>query len=162
MQTLEKKHEKCCFPIFEWSPLAHNAINIAEVNRFDYHTKQSLCKMYIMMLPSFWSNFLTPCNLALNLRWNGHFDPSLQNSGLLPKMTAFITIHVYFSSGKHISKIKNVCFRNLVDLTRNDPNAKESIKAYLLWYFLRFRTLQMCIFQLRNIIRCAFWHIDCA
>ncbi len=33
MQTLKKTLEKCCFSIFEWSPLAHNATKIAKVNR---------------------------------------------------------------------------------------------------------------------------------
>ncbi len=34
MQTLEKKLEKCCFSIFEWSPSAHNVTKMAKVNIF--------------------------------------------------------------------------------------------------------------------------------
>ncbi len=34
LEKINKKLEKCRFPIFEWSPLAHNATKIAKVDRF--------------------------------------------------------------------------------------------------------------------------------
>ncbi len=68
LQTLEKKLEKCSFPIFEWSPLAHNATKIAKFNRFT-NRPTNLCVKITLMLQSFLSQFLPPCNLALKLRW---------------------------------------------------------------------------------------------
>ncbi len=62
------------------------------------------------MLPSFWSHFYPPCNLALNLSENCHVDPPLQNSGLLSKyssMTFNILAFITFSFfRKNIIKIK--------------------------------------------------------
>ncbi len=74
-----------------------------------------------------------PAISLLSLRWKLPFWPPAQNSGLLRKYSsmtfnvlAFITIHVYLSLEKNMSKIKQLSrgsFWNSVELTRIDPRA---------------------------------------